>query len=144
MVALWLEPGFSQLIAGDAITLGWRKVVFGLASAVFYITLFIAGNLLLPKLLIGSSGQVASIYALKSGQSQWRIGIFLALIIGPGEELWWRGFLQRHWTRRLGKLARLLAGGRLVCSCSSYVQKSSPGPGCSGLWSGLGLSVFKI
>jgi len=40
MVALWLEPGFSQLIAGDAITLGWRKVVFGLASAVFLYTLF--------------------------------------------------------------------------------------------------------
>ena len=102
LVALWLDPGLSQLIAGDVFTLGWRKVVLGLVSAVFLYALFYAGYLLLPKLLIGSSGQVASIYALKSGQSQWRLGIFLALIIAPGEELWWRGFLQHHWSRRLG------------------------------------------
>ena len=102
LVALWLDPGLSQLIAGDVFTLGWRKVVLGLVSAVFLYALFYAGYLLLPKLLIGSSGQVARIYALKSGQSQWRLGIFLALIIAPGEELWWRGFLQHHWSRRLG------------------------------------------
>ncbi|HOP61591.1 MAG TPA: hypothetical protein PKZ60_09330, partial [Candidatus Saccharicenans sp.] len=78
LVALWLDPGFSQLIAGDAFTLGWRKVVLGLVSAVFLYALFYVGNLFLPQLIPGGSGQVARIYALKSGQSQWRLGIFLA------------------------------------------------------------------
>ncbi len=124
LVALWLDPGFSQLMAGDAVTLGWRKVAIGLASAILLYVLSYAGSLILPRVMVGSLEQVAKIYALKSGQSEWRIGIFLTLIIGPGEELWWRGFLQRHWSLRL----RSWPGLFLVAGLYAAVHLTSKNP----------------
>ncbi|MBP6909957.1 MAG: CPBP family intramembrane metalloprotease [Candidatus Saccharicenans sp.] len=124
LVALWLEPGFSRLIAADFLGRGWGKVAIGVASAILLYVLFYAGSLILPKIMPGGLAQMALIYALKSGQSQWRVGIFLALIIGPGEELWWRGFLQRHWSSRLGSWPGLF----LVAGLYAAVHLTSRNP----------------
>jgi membrane protease YdiL (CAAX protease family) len=124
LAALWLEPGFSQLITADFLSRGWRKVAIGVASAILLYVVFYAGSLILPEIMSGSLAQMALIYDLKSGQSQWRLGIFLALIIGPGEELWWRGFLQRHWSSRLGNWPGLF----LVAGLYAAVHLTSRNP----------------
>jgi len=124
LAALWLEPGFSQLITADFLSRGWRKVAIGVASAILLYVVFYAGSLILPEIMSGSLAQMALIYDLKSGQSQWRLGIFLALIIGPGEELWWRGFLQRHWSSRLGNWPGLF----LVAGLYAAVPLTSRNP----------------
>jgi len=38
--------------------------------------------------------QVDAIYGLKSGQSGWCVGLLLLFLIGPAEELFWRGYVQ--------------------------------------------------
>ena len=39
--------------------------------------------------------QVDLIYSMKSGQPSWLLGLLLLFIIGPAEELFWRGYVQR-------------------------------------------------
>lgn len=47
--------------------------------------------------------QVELIYGMKSGTSPVVIALLLLFIIGPGEELFWRAFLQRRLMQRWGK-----------------------------------------
>ena len=46
---------------------------------------------------------ISNVYAFKGDAEGIRIGLLMLLIIGPGEELFWRAFLQRHFQDRLGK-----------------------------------------
>ena len=47
--------------------------------------------------------QVELIYGMKNGTSPVVIALLLLFIIGPGEELFWRAFLQRRLMQRWGK-----------------------------------------
>lgn len=52
--------------------------------------------------------QVDTIYAMKSGFSPWVIGLLLLCVIGPAEELFWRGYVQRTLVQRLtGRYRRM-------------------------------------
>jgi membrane protease YdiL (CAAX protease family) len=55
---------------------------------------------------MGGEG-VGAVYALKSGAPALRVGLLLLLIIGPGEELFWRGYLQRTLKNKLGRASAL-------------------------------------
>jgi hypothetical protein len=46
--------------------------------------------------------EVNAVYAMKEGLPPWLIGLLLLLLIGPAEEFFWRGYVQRT-------LGRLLA-----------------------------------
>lgn len=76
----------------------------GLASAAVLYAVFWMGNLIATHVLPFAAGQVDSIYAIKAGQNRWLIAALLALIIGPGEEIFWRGFLQRRLSSKYGVL----------------------------------------
>lgn len=108
ILAVRLDPLFSRLIYGDFREKTWKALALGIASAVLLYGVFLAGNFFLRKIFPAASEHLASIYNLKYGSSQLRIGLFLGLMIGPGEELLWRGWLQRHWSARLGKIAGFL------------------------------------
>jgi len=45
--------------------------------------------------------QVDSIYDMKSGWSPWVLSALLLLIIGPAEELFWRGYIQRRLSEKV-------------------------------------------
>ena len=49
--------------------------------------------------------EVNAVYAMKEGLPSWLIGLLLLLLIGPAEEFFWRGYVQRT-------LGRLLAARR--------------------------------
>ncbi|MGB9907231.1 MAG: lysostaphin resistance A-like protein [Candidatus Saccharicenans sp.] len=104
ILALRADPLFSQLIYGDFREKTWRALGLGISSALLLYVLFFAGNIFLRNLFPASGEHLASIYNLKFGSNQLRISLFLALIIGPGEELLWRGWLQRHWSAALGPM----------------------------------------
>ena len=53
--------------------------------------------------------QVDMIYGMKSGTSPVVIALLLLFIIGPGEELFWRAFLQRRLMEKWGKNAGFIA-----------------------------------
>lgn len=115
ILALQSDPLFSQLIYGDFRDRTGRALALGIGSALLLYAVFFAGNVFLKKFFPASSEHLTAIYNLKFGSPQLRIGIFLALIIGPGEELLWRGWLQRHWSSILGPLGGWLGVSLLYC-----------------------------
>ena len=46
--------------------------------------------------------QVENVYSMKAGLPQWLIGLLLLFLIGPAEELFWRGYVQRTLSRLIG------------------------------------------
>ena len=46
--------------------------------------------------------EMDSVYAMKTGLPTWLIAVLLLCLIGPAEELFWRGYVQRTMSRILG------------------------------------------
>ena len=91
----------------DGIT---RKILIGLASAIALYFVFFVGNYL-SRLIFNFAGEgIEGVYQFKGDASGIRILVLMALIIGPGEELFWRGFIQRHFEDKLGKWTGFLVG----------------------------------
>jgi membrane protease YdiL (CAAX protease family) len=78
-------------------------LVIGLASAAALYGVFLAGRELSTWMLPFASGQIGAVYDNKSLLAPGTIGLLIGLVIGPGEELFWRGFLQRELEARLGR-----------------------------------------
>ncbi|HSA94455.1 MAG TPA: type II CAAX endopeptidase family protein [Acidobacteriota bacterium] len=70
------------------------KVTIGLASAGALYAVFAAGRAAALLIFPFAASGIRQVYALKAGASVLRIALLLGLVIGPGEELFWRGFLQ--------------------------------------------------
>lgn len=79
-----------------------RKAGLGLASALVLYGLFAAGRLAALKIFPFAASGIASVYGLKTGAGVARVALLIGLLIGPGEEIVWRGFLQENLGRRLG------------------------------------------
>ena len=62
--------------------------------------LFWIGDKLSQELFTFARPQVDSIYQMKDGTPSWLIALLLLFIIGPAEELFWRGYVQRTLTQR--------------------------------------------
>ena len=46
--------------------------------------------------------QVDSIYGMKDGESQWLLTALMLFIIGPAEEIYWRGYVQQRLSDKWG------------------------------------------
>jgi len=79
-----------------------RWIVIGLASAVLLYLVFIFGHRISALLFEFSRPQISGIYSTRSQASPAVIGTLLLLWIGPGEEIFWRGFAQRRLAARYG------------------------------------------
>jgi membrane protease YdiL (CAAX protease family) len=79
-----------------------RKVVLGILSAVALYVVFWVGNQATRWLFGGAAHDISAVYAFKHQASGLRIFLLMVFVIGPGEELFWRGFLQRHLEAALG------------------------------------------
>ena len=93
-----------------------RKIVLGLLSAVVLYGIFWLGNQLARQLFPFAAGGIAAVYGLKGGAATVRIALLIGLLIGPGEELIWRGAIQRALTARLGAGRGLLAATALYAA----------------------------
>lgn len=53
-----------------------------------------------------AEGQIGSIYSMKDGTSPLLIALLLAFVVGPAEEIFWRGYVQeglsRKWSQTMG------------------------------------------
>lgn len=96
------DPGYLALLREDARTRPLRKIVLGALSAAALYGVFHLGGILVRRFLPMGGEDIGAVYALKAGAPAFRIGILLLLIIGPGEEIFWRGHLQRTWQNRIG------------------------------------------
>ena len=80
----------------------WHVPVGWLSAGVLYLT-FRAGDRFARRLVPGGADQIRDIYALRSLRPRADIAARLATIIGPAEELFWRGLVQEALMRRFGQ-----------------------------------------
>jgi membrane protease YdiL (CAAX protease family) len=77
-------------------------LALGVASAALLYGVFATGRLAAGRVLPSSTSQIGSVYAIRQQAPVWVIAPALVCVIGPGEELFWRGLVQWGLVRRLG------------------------------------------
>jgi membrane protease YdiL (CAAX protease family) len=77
-----------------------KNILLGVGIAAALWGVFWLGDFLSSLILPFARDQVNSIYAMKEGQSPWMLSALLLLLIGPAEEIFWRGFVQRKLSER--------------------------------------------
>jgi membrane protease YdiL (CAAX protease family) len=99
--------GYAMLTSAPArrglVGLRPRHVPLGLASAAALYLTFKAGDVFARRFVPGGDEQIRDIYALRTLRPQGEIATRLATVIGPAEELFWRGLVQAALMRRLGR-----------------------------------------
>jgi membrane protease YdiL (CAAX protease family) len=80
-----------------------RDVALGLASAATLYATFQVGDRFARRFVPGGERQIRDIYALRSLRPRPEIGARLVAVIGPAEEIFWRGFVQATFMRLLGR-----------------------------------------
>ncbi len=78
-------------------------ILIGVGSAVVLYLIFLAGNAISKLLFNFAQSQVSNIYLSRQQASPALIAVLLLGWIGPADEIFWRGFVQRRMSDRLGK-----------------------------------------
>jgi membrane protease YdiL (CAAX protease family) len=90
-----------------------RKIGLGLLAAAALYIVFFVGNWAARLVLPFAGAGIGQVYGFKTGAPVLRVALSMVLVIGPGEELFWRAYLQRRWQKRVGPLAGWLAATAL-------------------------------
>src|SRR2546430_11700664 len=77
-----------------SVRIGPREVATGLASAAGLYGIFRVGDSVAREVMPRGGEEIGDIYALRSLRSKEELATRLGLVIGPAEELFWRGFVQ--------------------------------------------------
>lgn len=83
-------------------------IAAGIAIAASLWGIFWLGDKLSATMFDFARIQVDEIYGIKGGISPWLLSALLLLLIGPAEEIVWRGYVQRTLSRKLGPDAGFL------------------------------------
>jgi len=83
--------------------IGPREVALGLASAAALYGTFSLGDRFARRFVPGGDSQIRDIYALRELAPRAETAARLVAIIGPAEELFWRGLVQESLMRRYGR-----------------------------------------
>jgi membrane protease YdiL (CAAX protease family) len=86
-----------------------RDVVLGLGIAAGLYGIFQIGDRVARRILPSGDANIADIYELRSLRPKGELAVRLAAVIGPAEELFWRGLLQRSIRRHYGTAPATLA-----------------------------------
>ena len=131
-------------IAGDRSlqrpTFRARDVALGLGIAAGLYGIFQIGDRMARKILPSGDENIGDIYELRELRPRQEIALRLAAVVGPAEEAFWRGLLQRSIARRRGRLLATLSstalygGAHLVTGNPALIGAAT----VAGLyWSGL-------
>lgn len=129
---------FWQMMAGSALILSglatlfapawWSRLKFDIPNIFFGVVVaavlwgvFWVGDKVASWLFDFARPQVDLIYGIKEGESPWVLSLLLLLLIGPAEEIFWRGFVQE----RMGKKWGLTRGYLLATACYTLVHLPS-------------------
>jgi membrane protease YdiL (CAAX protease family) len=97
-LSAWLGKNFRKQFRFSV-----KDIAIGVVSAVVLWGVFYIGDKLSTLLFDFAKPQVANIYGLKGGINSVILIALLLLLIGPAEELFWRGFVQRKLGERCGE-----------------------------------------
>ncbi|WP_367179347.1 CPBP family intramembrane glutamic endopeptidase [Clostridium sp.] len=80
-----------------------RHKLIGIFSAIVLYIIFYLRNIISGFIFPFKDSQVLFVYSNRyNGNLIW-IGLLLLFIIGPGEELYWRGFIQNTLSKKMGE-----------------------------------------
>lgn len=92
----------------DSYAFNAATIPIGILSAVFLYGVFWLGHFLSIRLLPFAAEQVDSIYTIRAGLDSWVVAGLLLFVIGPAEEIFWRGFVQKRLSNKYGVLIGLI------------------------------------
>lgn len=81
-----------------------RDLLVGIGSAGALYGVFRVGDLMARRIMPSGTQDIDSIYQLRHAAPRPAIAAALGLVIGPGEEIFWHGFVQRNLQRRYGRV----------------------------------------
>lgn len=110
-LSVWLQKDSLERPRLDA-----KAVLVGLVSAVSLYLIFFAGETISTALFPFAEDQIGQIYGKAAGTPLWALAVLSLFVAGPGEELYWRGYLQRQLMRRFGGWQGWLMGTALYAS----------------------------
>jgi membrane protease YdiL (CAAX protease family) len=108
MICFFTDWEYPYLLQKDFSKGFLKKTAIGLLSAFLLYIIFFAGNYLSRKWFNFAGSGIENVYKFKGDASGIRIALLMILVIGPGEEIFWRGYLQRKISLKTGKWAGLL------------------------------------
>lgn len=73
----------------------WKSFAYGISAAVAMYAVLFSGYYLLQSLGVGSASSTAEFLSIFTPDSVWHL-LLLMFIVVPGEELFWRGFVQQQ------------------------------------------------
>lgn len=73
----------------------WQSFAYGIAAALAIYAILFAGYHFLQMLGVGSAGSTSEFLSIFTPASIWHL-LLLMFIVVPGEELFWRGFVQQQ------------------------------------------------
>lgn len=100
-----VDRGYGRRLKEDIGTGFLRKAGIGIVSAMALYAVFAAGRAAALGLFPFATEGIERVYALKSGVPLLRVVLLISLVIGPGEELFWRGFFQENAGAGTGRAA---------------------------------------
>src|SRR5437870_12806578 len=77
-----------------SVRIGPREIAVGLATAAGLYGIFRVGDTVAREIVPRGGEEIGDIYALRSLRPKEELAARLGLVIGPAEELFWRGFVQ--------------------------------------------------
>ena len=83
--------------------IGPKEIVLGLASAATLYVTFHIGDRFARRWVPGGDAQIRDIYTLRTIRPREEIALRLGTVIGPAEELFWRGLVQSALMERYGR-----------------------------------------
>lgn len=120
MVNFWIAMSLSVVVLStfaltgrrvwsDELRLSLSSICLGVAITAALWGVFWVGDKVSTALFSFPSPQIAAIYGLRDGHSAVAIGLALLLVIGPAEEIFWRGYVQHELSARHGRNAGFVA-----------------------------------
>lgn len=85
-----------------------RHLLVGIGSALLLYGIFWVGREVSTMLFPFASGQIEGVYSNKSQLNTAVIGLLLFFVMGPAEEIYWHGFVQRTLSLKLGSFKGVL------------------------------------
>lgn len=85
-----------------------RDIIIGVASALALYAIFWLGKQIAVSIFPFASDQITNVYAKREQLDLVWIGLVLFFLVGPSEEVFWRGYLQRRLEEHFGAPAALL------------------------------------
>jgi len=79
-----------------AIRFSWKDCAIGIGSAAILWGIFWLGNFFSTLIFPFAESQIGGVYAMKDGTNYKLIALLLLFLIGPTEEIFWHGFVQRN------------------------------------------------